>query len=88
MTNNNYEDPFLKIIPKLDLHGYTSDMIPFAVSDYINISIKMGYSKIGFIHGRHGGIIKKSVHECLKRDKRIKKYYTYYENDGVTVVEL
>ena len=88
MKNKYFEDPFLKILPTLDVHGETSDTVVFVVKDFINVNYKMGKRKIAIIHGRHGKILKGVVHDLLKREKRVTKYYTYPGNDGITIVEL
>ena len=88
MKNKIFEDPFLKILPKLDLHGETRDTIRFLIIDFINMNIKLNKDKIQIVHGRHGGILKKETHEILKKCPEVKKFNTYGSNDGVTVVEL
>ena len=35
-------DLFIRNLPTLDIHGFTSDMVYYAVSDFINDNIKMG----------------------------------------------
>lgn len=85
---NNYIDPFLAIYPSIDLHGENSEIAPILVKDFITTNIHMGKDKIVVIHGRHGGIIKSAVHNYLKKDKRVKKFYIYGMNDGCTIVEL
>ncbi len=86
--SNYFEDPFIKILPKLDLHGETRDTIKALIVDFIKTNIKMHNMKVVIIHGRHGGILKKETHEILKRQPNILRYYTYYSNDGITIVEL
>lgn len=88
MKENFFEDPFLKILPKLDLHGETSDTIQFLILEFINANIKMGKYKIQIVHGRHGSILKKRTHEILSKAHFVDKYYLYNFNDGITIVEL
>ena len=88
MANSQYEDPFLKILPSLDLHGETGEFVPMLVRDFINVNYKMGKDKVLIIHGRHGGVLKSAVHEYLKSDSRVSRYYIYNMNDGVTIAEL
>ena len=42
---------FIDRFPKLDLHGYTSDIAALAVNDFINDNIKMKNEIIVIIHG-------------------------------------
>ena len=85
MMNN---DPFIKILPKIDVHGYTSDTVIFLVSDFINDNIKLGKEKIVVIHGVGEGILKKTIHREFKKDKRVKDLYLYNMNLGITIIEL
>jgi len=86
--NKPFIDPFLQILPKLDLHGETSDTIRALIIDFINVNIKLKKYKVQIVHGRHGGILKNKTHEILKKLPTVERYYTYYNNDGVTIVEL
>lgn len=86
--DKRFNDPFLNILPTLDLHGETRDAVRFLVLDFIKIQRKLGNYKLVIIHGRHGGILKKEVHEILRYSKEIEKFYVYGSNDGVTIVEL
>lgn len=86
--NKPFEDPFLSILPKLDLHGETSDTIQALILEFINMNMKLGKKKVAIIHGRHGGVLKKRTHEILAKCPSVRKFSTYYSNDGVTVVEI
>lgn len=86
--NNHFEDPFVKILPKLDLHGETSDTIRYLIIDFLNVNLRLGKMKVVIVHGRHGNILKKRTHEILKSLKCVDKFYTYGSNDGITIVEL
>ena len=79
---------FLNILPSLDLHGYTRDMIEVLINDFITDNLKMKKYKIVIIHGKGEWILKLKTHELLKKDKRVKKYYQDASNIGCTVVEL
>lgn len=83
-----FEDPFLHILPKLDLHGETSDTVKALIVDFINVNQKMNNHKLVIVHGRHGGILKKTTHDILRKMPEVERFYTYYSNDGVTIVEL
>lgn len=81
-------DPFMKILPQLDVHGFTRDTVMTVVNDFINDNIKLRNYKICVIHGKGEGILKNKIHQSLKRDKRVSKYYLYNFNLGCTIIEL
>lgn len=82
------EDIFLKNLPQLDLHGYDRESARVATNDFIAENIMLQQEKILIIHGKGLGLVKKSVHEVLYKNKNVKKYYTANQNDGCTIVEL
>lgn len=84
----DFIDPFIKILPQLDLHGENADSALWLLNDFINMNVKMKKFKLVVIHGKGAGILKKRVHEYLSKDKRVEKYYIYGFNDGLTIVEL
>ena len=81
-------DPFIKILPQLDVHGYTEDIVMTVVNDFINDNLKLRKYKICVIHGKGEGILKRKIHQSLKKDKRVFKYYLYNFNIGCTIIEL
>ncbi len=81
-------NPFLNILPTIDLHGYNRDMVKYVVTDFINDNIKMGNKKIVIVHGKGEGIVKDELHFILKNDKRVKRYYLDMFNIGETIIEL
>lgn len=83
-----FEDPFIKILPQLDVHGFTADTVMTVVNDFINDNLKLRNYKICVIHGNGYGILRKTIHTSLKRDKRVSKYYLYNFNIGCTIIEL
>ncbi len=83
----NY-DPFLNILPIIDLHGINRDMVKYIVDDFINDNIKLHNKKIIVIHGKGQGILKDELHLLLRKDKRVKKYYLDSFNIGETIIEL
>ncbi|MCI8498672.1 MAG: Smr/MutS family protein [Bacilli bacterium] len=90
MRKNNayFEDPFLNILPKLDLHGETGDMVRYLVTDFVEMNRKLGKNKVQIIHGIHGKVIKERTHEVLKNCEGVVSFYLYGWNVGVTIVEL
>ncbi len=81
-------NPFLNILPTIDLHGYSRDMVKYVVTDFINDNIKLGNKKIVIVHGKGEGIVKDELHFILKNDKRVKRYYLDMFNIGETIIEL
>ena len=81
-------DPFINILPSIDVHGQTRDEAMFYVEDFINDNIKLGNKKIVIIHGIGTGVLKKEINTHFKRDKRINKMYGYGSNLGITIIEL
>ena len=81
-------DPFLNILPQLDVHGFTEDTVMTVVNDFINDNYKMRNRKIVVIHGKGLGILKRKIHDNLKRNKLVDNYYLYNMNIGCTIIEL
>lgn len=81
-------NPFINVLPSLDVHGYTSDLVIYPVSVFINDNIKLGNDKIVIIHGIGEGILRDTIRLSFKRDKRIKKLYGDIFNPGITIIEL
>ncbi len=77
-----------KLYPSLDLHGEYSFSAEVLVKEFINDCILLKKNKICIIHGIGNGIIKKTVHNVLKNDKRIKSYKMDFMNPGCTLVEI
>ncbi len=81
-------NPFLDLLPNIDVHGYSRDMIRYVLDSFINDNIKLKNNKIVIIHGKGEGILKDEIHSILKKDKRVEKYYLDSFNTGCTVIEL
>ena len=77
-------DPFTCLLPHLDIHGETSATC-VAVINKDNLHLKN--KKFVIVHGKGTGVLRKTTHELLKRNKNIKKYYIDGMNDGQTIVE-
>lgn len=72
----------------LDLHGETRETARILVDEFISDNVKMRNYKLVIIHGIGTGILKKEVHEFLKHDKRVEKFYIDFFNIGCTIVEI
>ena len=81
-------DPFLKILPQLDVHGETRDTVMTVVNDFINENYHLGKEKVCVVHGKGKDILRKTIHTELKKNKQVKKYYLYNFNLGCTIIEL
>lgn len=58
------------------------------VNEFINDNIKLRKWKIVVVHGKGQGILKNKIHQSLKRDKRVSRFYLYNFNLGCTIIEL
>ena len=74
--------------PHLDLHGEEVAMVYALVNEFVNDNYKMGKKEIIVIHGKSTNILTKEVHNILKENKLVKKYYLNMWNIGETIIEL
>ncbi len=81
-------NPFLDILPSLDVHGHTRETIIYPVSDFINDNIKLKNDKIVIIHGIGEKILSSEIKRIFGKDKRVKKLYISEDNAGCTIIEL
>ena len=77
-----------KLYPTIDLHGEYAFSAKVLTKEFINDNISLKKKKLCIIHGIGSGILKKTVHELLKNDQRIAKYYVDFMNPGCTIVEV
>ncbi|MDE5630795.1 MAG: Smr/MutS family protein [Bacilli bacterium] len=81
-------DPFIEILPQLDVHGFTEDTVMTVVNDFINDNYKLYRTKICVIHGKGSGILRRKIHQSLRSNKLVLRYYLYNMNIGCTIIEL
>ena len=74
--------------PKIDLHGEEVGVVYTIVTDFINDNYKMGNKEIVIIHGKSTNILTKEVHNILKSNKLVQKFYLDNWNIGQTIVHL
>ena len=74
--------------PRLDLHGEIAAMVEVLVNEFIHDNILMKNDCVVIIHGRSSNILAKEVHNVLKKNKYVVKYYINNWNVGETIVEL
>ena len=84
----DFVDPFLYNLPHLDLHGYDRTGACAMVKLFIDENLKIDNKKIIIVHGKGSGILKSSIHDYLKHDKRVIDFKTNNYNDGETIVTL
>lgn len=75
-------------LPSLDLHGESADISRILVEQFILDNYKLRNYKVIIIHGIGTGIVKKTVHLALKKNKLVKSYKTDNFNSGCTIVEI
>ena len=75
-------------IPTIDLHGESSDIARVLIESFIEENIKLKNYNIAIIHGKGLGILKKTTHEVLRKNKHVLDFKIYYFNDGMTIVKL
>ena len=76
---------FIDKYPKIDLHGETARV---EINDFIRDNRKLKNEIVVIIHGIGSGIIRKTTHETLKRNKNVIDFKTFYNNNGSTIVKL
>ena len=75
-------------IPTLDLHGEYLDSAIILTKEFINDNIILKKEFICIIHGIGKDILRKGIHEYLKKDKRVESFKRDFLNPGCTVVKL
>ncbi|MBQ3355823.1 MAG: endonuclease MutS2 [Oscillospiraceae bacterium] len=76
---------------ELDLRGMNAEEAITALSVFLDGAMLANLSQVRIIHGKGTGVLRKAVHEELKRNRAVKKYRlgVYGEGeDGVTIAEL
>ena len=76
---------------ELDLRGMSADEAIATLSIFLDNAMLANLSQVRIIHGKGTGVLRKAVHEELKRNRAVKKYRlgVYGEGeDGVTIAEL
>ncbi len=76
---------------ELDLRGMSAEEAVATLSVFLDSAMLANLSQVRIIHGKGTGVLRKAVHEELKRNRAVKKYRlgVYGEGeDGVTIAEL
>ena len=77
--------------PELDLRGMDALEASAVLTNFLDNAFMANLSSVRIIHGKGTGVLRKTVHEELKKNKHVKKFRlgVYGEGeDGVTIAEL
>lgn len=78
----------LSSYPVIDLHGFDREYAVYRVNEFINDSLKIKKYTIVIIHGIGEGILRKAVHEALRKNKKVESFNVDVINSGSTIVRL
>ena len=79
---------YIELLPKLDLHGFDRETARVLINDFINDNIKMKKEIINIVHGHGSGVLRKTTHETLRKNKNVIEFKTFYNNDGCTIAKI
>lgn len=83
-----FNDVFLDMLPKIDLHGFDRDSARVIVNDFVDEAYMMGYDEVLFVHGIGSGIVKNAVADTLRSNKKVISYHIVFGNVGCTVAKI
>lgn len=66
----------------LDLHTFRPSDVPSLIPEYISECIARDIHHLRIIHGKGSGKLRATVHALLRRDKRVKSFFTAPEEAG------
>lgn len=78
----------LKKYSSLDVHGETRDTVIYPVNQFIKDNVKMQNKHIVIVHGKGEGILRKTVHQLLKKNPYVKEFHLNGMNIGATEIIL
>ena len=78
----------LNNLPTLDLHGEYTESALILTKEFINDNIILKNEYVCIVHGIGLDIIRKSVHEYLKKEKLVKEFKRDFFNPGCTIIKL
>lgn len=84
--NNNIS--LMNNLLSIDLHGEDRKSAELLVKQFIDDLWKLKYQSGMIIHGIGKGVLKKQVHETVKKNQKVEKYYINSYNIGCTIIEL
>lgn len=74
--------------PVLDLHGEIRGSARILVDEFIKDNQKMGKYEVVIVHGIGEGILKKEVHNMLKKHRLVEEFHLDNFNSGCTLVKI
>jgi DNA mismatch repair protein MutS2 len=77
--------------PEIDLRGMQTDEAIPLLERFLDSAQLANLNTVMVIHGKGTGTLRQAVHQCLKRERRVKSFRLgrYGEGeDGVTIVEV
>ena len=75
-------------MPTLDLHGEDRVTAEIILKEFLNDNFKLKNTEVAVIHGIGSGILRKVVHETLRKDNRVSEFGIDYLNIGCTLAKL
>ncbi|MBR4619041.1 MAG: Smr/MutS family protein [Bacilli bacterium] len=78
----------LSSYPKIDLHGFDREYAVYKVDEFILDNIKSKNYTVVIIHGIGDGILRKAVHEYLRKNKSVESFQVDVINTGTTIVKI
>ena len=75
-------------LPTLDLHGEYRDSAIILTKEFINDNIILKNEYVCVVHGIGEDILRKSIHEYLKHEKKVSEFKRDFFNPGCTVIKL
>ena len=79
---------FYNNVPKLDLHGQDRITASIYTKEFIKDNYNLYQEKIMIVHGVGRGIIRKTVHNILRKHPLIEDYKLDIYNGGVTLIKI
>ncbi len=78
----------LKSYPSIDVHGETRDTVIYLINQFLKDNVIMNKRNVVIIHGKGEGILRKAVHEILKKSPLVEEFHLDGMNLGATEVIL
>jgi len=76
---------------ELHIRHFTTDEALFELDRYLDAAFRAGLTNVRIVHGKRGGILRRLVHDVLRKHPLVKSFRLggYGEGGiGVTIVEM